>query len=89
MQLPFPCLLLVFLLPLILTFSAVASAEADSATIEVLTPGIECKRKTRKGDIISVHYRGTLAADGTQFDASYDRGSPLQFEVGRGVVIKG
>lgn len=36
-----------------------------------------------------MHYRGTLASDGSQFDASYDRGSPLDFEVGRGMVIKG
>lgn len=36
-----------------------------------------------------MHYRGTLASDGTQFDASYDRGTPLDFEVGRGMVIRG
>ena len=48
-----------------------------------------CARKTRKGDSIDVHYRGTLAADGTQFDASYDRGRPLSFAVGAGQVIKG
>ena len=41
------------------------------------------------GDTISVHYRGTLAADGKQFDASYDRGQPLSFAVGSGRVIKG
>jgi FK506-binding protein 2 len=49
----------------------------------------ECTRKTKLGDTISVHYRGSLASDGTQFDASYDRGQPLKFEVGRGRVIKG
>lgn len=36
-----------------------------------------------------MHYRGTLASDGTQFDASYDRGTPLDFTVGKGMVIKG
>ncbi len=36
-----------------------------------------------------MHYRGTLASDGTQFDASYDRGDPLEFTVGKGMVIKG
>jgi FKBP-type peptidyl-prolyl cis-trans isomerase len=36
-----------------------------------------------------VHYRGTLASDGSEFDASYNRGSPLSFKVGSGQVIKG
>ncbi len=36
-----------------------------------------------------MHYRGTLAADGTEFDASYNRGTPLDFTVGKGQVIKG
>jgi FK506-binding protein 2 len=35
-----------------------------------------------------VHYRGTLL-DGTPFDNSYDRGSPLEFTIGEGQVISG
>lgn len=35
-----------------------------------------------------VHYRGTLD-DGTQFDASYDRGEPLEFLCGAGMMIVG
>lgn len=35
-----------------------------------------------------MHYRGTLES-GKQFDASYDRGQPLNFTVGSGQVIKG
>ncbi|CAD6582623.1 MAG: Peptidyl-prolyl cis-trans isomerase fpr2 [Alectoria sarmentosa] len=49
----------------------------------------DCGRKTQRGDSISVHYRGTLAADGSEFDASYNRGKPLDFTVGKGQVIKG
>lgn len=35
---------------------------------------------------VSTHYKGTLM-DGTQFDSSYDRGSPTEFPLGN--VIKG
>ena len=48
-----------------------------------------CTRKSTAGDSISVHYRGTLLADGSEFDASYNRGQPLSFTVGKGQVIKG
>lgn len=40
------------------------------------------------GELVFVHYRGTLL-DGTPFDASYDRGEPLQFPIGQGNVIQG
>jgi FK506-binding protein 2 len=55
---------------------------------EVTVPK-ECSRKTIAGDKIHVHYRGTLAKDGSEFDASYNRGEPLSFNVGSGQVIKG
>jgi FKBP-type peptidyl-prolyl cis-trans isomerase len=41
------------------------------------------------GDKIEVHYRGTLEDGGKEFDASYNRGQPLSFHVGKGQVIKG
>lgn len=49
----------------------------------------ECSRPSKAGDKVHVHYRGTLESDGSEFDASYNRGSPLSFVVGKGQVIKG
>lgn len=40
------------------------------------------------GKTVRVHYRGTLN-DGTQFDSSYDRGEPLEFICGAGMMIRG
>lgn len=41
------------------------------------------------GDKVEMHYRGTLEKDGSEFDASYNRGTPLPFTLGKGQVIKG
>lgn len=58
---------------LLLTLSLVASAAVGALAGELkidVTQEVECDRKTKKGDTIEVHYRGTLASDGKQFDAS-------------------
>ncbi len=41
------------------------------------------------GDTVSVHYIGVTSADGTEFDNSYDRGSPITVTLGTGGVIAG
>ncbi len=40
------------------------------------------------GKTVRTHYRGTFN-DGTQFDSSYDRGEPLEFVCGVGMMIPG
>lgn len=51
-----------------------------------LTPGTG--EAPSPGDVVSVHYRGTLA-DGSEFDSSYGRGEPFTFALGQGMVIPG
>ena len=70
------------------TVIAISASEKAGLVIDV-TRDIECTRKTKKGDTVHVHYRGTLQSDGSEFDASYKRGEPLSFQVGKGMVIKG
>ena len=43
----------------------------------------------REGDLVFVHYVGTLNDNGTEFDSSRKRGKPFSFPLGRGQVIKG
>ena len=55
---------------------------AAEVKVEV-TKAVECDRKSKKGDKISVHYRGTLQDGGKQFDASYDRGERIPTDFAR------
>jgi peptidylprolyl isomerase len=41
------------------------------------------------GSTVSVHYVGVAHSTGEEFDASYNRGTPLQFRLGAGQVIAG
>ena len=41
------------------------------------------------GSNVSVHYVGVAHSTGEEFDASYNRGEPLQFRLGTGQVISG
>ena len=52
---------------------------------EVVGDGKEATR----GSLISVDYVGVFYDSGEEFDASYNRGEPLQFTLGVGQVIKG
>ncbi|MFD9222715.1 FKBP-type peptidyl-prolyl cis-trans isomerase [Streptomyces sp. NPDC060064] len=43
----------------------------------------------KAGDTVSVHYVGVAFSTGEEFDASWNRGTPLQFQLGGGQVISG
>ncbi|MFI1098325.1 FKBP-type peptidyl-prolyl cis-trans isomerase [Streptomyces sp. NPDC020917] len=43
----------------------------------------------KAGDTVSVHYVGVAFSTGEEFDASWNRGAPLQFQLGVGQVIAG
>lgn len=62
-----------------------ASATALKTEDLVVGTGAEVKA----GDCLTANYVGVLASDGTQFDASWDKKTPFQFEVGAGNVIPG
>jgi FKBP-type peptidyl-prolyl cis-trans isomerase FkpA len=51
---------------------------------DVVGKGVEA----RAGDNVRVHYTGTLMS-GVKFDSSRDRGTPFDFKLGSGSVIKG
>jgi peptidylprolyl isomerase len=43
----------------------------------------------KAGDTVSVHYVGVAFSSGEEFDASWNRGAPLKFQLGVGQVIAG
>jgi peptidylprolyl isomerase len=42
-----------------------------------------------KGSKVAVHYVGVAFSTGDEFDASWNRGEPFKFQLGRGNVIPG
>jgi FKBP-type peptidyl-prolyl cis-trans isomerase len=53
----------------------------------IVTPG-DNMNFPQRGDTLLMHYVGKLT-DGTVFDSSRERGTPFQFVIGVGHVIKG
>ncbi|XP_067130190.1 peptidyl-prolyl cis-trans isomerase FKBP2-like [Centruroides vittatus] len=69
------------------------SGKSTNAKTKKLQIGVKkrpevCDKKSKKGDVLHMHYKGTLE-DGTEFDTSYKRGEPLSFTLGSGQVIRG
>ncbi|MCX5202293.1 FKBP-type peptidyl-prolyl cis-trans isomerase [Streptomyces sp. NBC_00237] len=45
--------------------------------------------EAKAGAYVKVHYVGVAFSTGEEFDASWNRGNPLEFQLGAGQVIKG
>jgi peptidylprolyl isomerase len=43
----------------------------------------------KEGDTLEMQYVGAVTESGEEFDASWDRGEPFEFELGSGNVIEG
>jgi FKBP-type peptidyl-prolyl cis-trans isomerase len=76
------------------TQPATATAPADAPKQETRPDGLKIdfvapgEATAKNGDIVWVHYTGKLE-NGTVFDTSLERHEPIQFQLGKGGVIKG
>ncbi|CAG4960221.1 unnamed protein product [Colias eurytheme] len=84
------CKILIFVLVFmsVVNYVVIGSTPPKKLQIGVKKRPAECPMKSRKGDLLHMHYTGTLE-DGTEFDSSIPRGNPLTFSLGAGQVIKG
>jgi peptidylprolyl isomerase len=59
------------------------------ADLEVTDIWVGDGPEAKPGDMVKVHYVGVAYSTGEEFDASWNRGEPLQFQLGVGRVIAG
>ena len=77
-----------FILLLTLLINVESKGDVKKLQIGIKKRVENCKMKSRKGDLLHMHYTGTLE-DGKEFDSSYPRGEPFTFTLGSGQVIRG
>jgi FKBP-type peptidyl-prolyl cis-trans isomerase len=61
----------------------------STETLQIEDLQVGTGAEAQAGQTVSVHYVGTLQANGQKFDSSHDRGKPFDFPLGAGRVIKG
>ena len=61
----------------------------EPTDLEVTDLSVGDGAEAQPGSTVSVHYVGIAHSTGEEFDASYNRGEPLQFRLGVGQVISG
>uniref|UniRef100_A0A673ZG54 peptidylprolyl isomerase n=1 Tax=Salmo trutta TaxID=8032 RepID=A0A673ZG54_SALTR len=81
-------LCLLFVVTLLSLTPAVRSGDKKKLQIGIKKRVDNCPIKSRKGDVLNMHYTGKLE-DGTEFDSSIPRNQPFTFTLGTGQVIKG
>ena len=67
----------------------VPTDQAPSYQLELEDIEIGDGPEATAGSVVEVHYVGVSWRDGTQFDASWDRGDTFKFTLGKGQVIAG
>jgi peptidylprolyl isomerase len=65
-----------------------ANASTTSSGLKYVDQVLGTGASPKKGQRVTVHYTGRLQ-NGTKFDSSVDRGTPYEFVIGTGNVIKG
>lgn len=65
-----------------------ALTSTTSSGLQIIDEAVGNGAEAKSGMKASVHYTGWLK-DGTKFDSSVDRGTPFEFTLGAGRVIKG
>ena len=61
----------------------------EPTDLEVTDLSLGDGTEAQPGSTVLVHYVGIAHSTGEEFDASYNRGEPLQFRLGVGQVISG
>jgi len=79
---------LLSLVALVVVVVGEPEARDSGLQVEYVSKPDECNKVARNGDMLNMHYTGTLE-DGKKFDSSRDRNEAFQFQIGVGQVIKG